>query len=46
MNAPPPFLGGQGRTARSIRDTGGHLGWLLVLAAALVALAVLRQVSK
>ena len=43
MNRPPLILGGQGRTARSVRRDAGHLGWLLLLALALVALAFLRR---
>lgn len=43
MNRPPLVAGGQGRTSHSLRRDAGHLGWLLLLALALIALAFLRR---
>ena len=43
MKRPPLLLGGQGRSARSIRRDATGLGWLVLLALALAALLMLRS---
>ena len=42
MRNPPPFMGGQGRTARDVR-AGGHQAAYTILAAFAVALLVLSR---